>query len=194
MYEFSRIGVDPVIFTIKNGRLFVFLAVREKEPYKGMLELPGSLLRQLETARNRLNIKINSIFGKNFYLKQFHTFTKFERDPRERVISIAYVGLINLKDSDNLFEVSKLKELAFDHKKILESARKYLKENSDYFVKSYMPKEFPLNKLQEIYEIIEDEKYDNRNFRKKIISSNLIRKSSKKQSKVKHRPAQLYSY
>jgi len=85
--------------------------------------------------------------------------------------------------------------LAFDHKVIIKKAKEFLKNNvNSEIVKQFMSKEFPLNKLQEIYEIIEEKKYDNRNFRKKMISSGIVKETKKMEKNVSHRPARLFRF
>ncbi|QQG42101.1 MAG: NUDIX hydrolase [Candidatus Woesebacteria bacterium] len=198
-YEESSIAVNAVILTIKDGELLVYLNSREKEPYKNLSELPGGLLRKLESAEQTLSRKIKDIFGKkNVFLKQFYSFTKPNRDPRGRVVSIGFIALISpdkVANFDNFQRIGTLPKLAFDHKEIIEKALEYLKENLDnQIVKEFMPPYFPLNGLQTVHEIIGKKKLDNRNFRKKIISSGTIRKVTMIQKNVPHRPAVLYRF
>lgn len=198
-YETSKIAIDPVIFTIHQSKLKVLLHIREKEPVESMKELPGGLLLPHETAEESLKRKLKELVGhENLFFKQFHTFTEPNRDPRERTISIGFISLINeakIKELVKWFDYDSIKDLAFDHKKILEAARAYLKENVDSsIVKHFMPKLFPLNKLQEVYEIIEETKYDNRNFRKKMIGSGIVEETNQLEKNVSHRPAKLFKF
>ena len=198
-YEKARIAVDAVIFTIHDKKLKVLLHKREKEPYKNKQELPGGLLRENETAEETLSRKLEEIIEhKNIFFQQFFTFTHPSRDPRERTISICFIALINeekITNINNWYDYLNLPELAFDHKGIIKRARAYLKENvSSLIAKQFMPKEFPLNKLQDAYEIIEGKKYDNRNFRKKMISSGIVIETNKMETNVSHRPAKLFKF
>jgi len=195
----SKIAIDPVIFTIHDSKLKVLLHIREKSPFQDKKELPGGLLLGEETAEQTLKRKLKELVGyDNLFLKQFHTFTHPSRDPRDRIVSIGFVSLINqerIKDIVRWYDYNSLKYLAFDHKIIIETAFQYLKENiNSSIVKHFMPKYFSLNKLQEVYETIEQKKYDNRNFRKKLINSNIVEETDKLEQGVSHRPAKLFKF
>jgi 8-oxo-dGTP diphosphatase len=198
-YEKARVAVDAVIFTIHEGKLKIFLNNREKEPFIGKKELPGGLLSQEETAEETLARKINETLNtESIFFQQFFTFTNPRRDPRGRIVSIGFIALIDsqrIKDFRQWQDYSSLKELAFDHKEIITKAGDYLKkELNSLIVKQFMPEHFPLNKLQEAYEIIEGKKYDNRNFRKRMINSEIVTETSKIEEEVSHRPAKLYMF
>lgn len=197
-YEHGRIAVDPVIFTIKDRALSVYLNFREKEPFMGLAELPGGLLRPQETAEETLHRKLESIIGSDVFFEQFHTFTQPDRDPRIRTVSIAFIALVaaeKVANSQQFIELSKIPKLAFDHGKIVDLAHTYLKQNLNHnFAKQFLPRYFPLNDLQEVYEVIEGTPIDNRNFRKKMLDSGTVKKVAKKERNVSHRPAQLYTF
>jgi 8-oxo-dGTP diphosphatase len=198
-YEKGWIAVDAVIFTIYDQQLKVLLHEREKEPFKGLMELPGGLLLPNETAEETLKRKLHEITGQHkIFFQQFSTFTTPKRDPRERAVSIGFIALISkekVKGLEGWHYCSKLPQMAFDHKEIIEQAKKYLKENiSARLVKQFMPDEFPLNKLQEIYEIIKEKTYDNRNFRKKMICACKVEETGKMETNVSHRPAKLFRF
>jgi 8-oxo-dGTP diphosphatase len=201
-HEKARIAVDAVIFTIHDRRLKVLLAKREKEPFKGRLELFGGLLHENETAEDTLRRKLAETLGKEdskgLFFQQFFTFTAPSRDPRERTISIGYITLINsqrLKSMEDWHDCKSLPELAFDHNEMVEKARAFLKENmGSQIVKQFMPYSFPLNSLQEAYEVIEGNKYDNRNFRKKMLYSEAVEDTKKLEKEVSHRPAKLFRF
>lgn len=141
---------------------------------------------------------------RDVYLEQLYTFGKVDRDPRERVISVAYYALIpgeNIKlqagtDAEDAawFEVSELPEISFDHKEILDFARARLAAKMDYSTVGLklMPEEFTLSHLQDVYEKATDKPRDKRNFRKWIFSLDVIEATGKKFSKGPHRPAMLY--
>lgn len=198
-YEKARIAVDAVIFTIHDSRLKVLLRKREKEPYKGMLELYGGLVREDETSEDTLKRKLKDTLGhQDIFFQQFFTFTSPERDPRDRTVSIGYITLINsdkLTRLEGWYDASKLQRLAFDHLEIIEKAKEYLNSNlGPKMVQQFMPPVFPLNKLQEAYEIIESKKYDNRNFRKKMLYSEILKDTKKLERDVSHRPAKLFRF
>lgn len=198
-YETAKIAIDLAIFTIHEDALKVLLHKREKAPFVGMSELPGGLLLADETAEQSLRRKLKELVGReNLFFKQFHTFTDPLRDLRERTVSIGFVSLISeskIKEIVRWHEYGEIGSLAFDHKKILETARRYLKENTDYsIVKQFMPSLFPLNKLQVVYEILEEKKYDNRNFRKKMVNSDIVEETDEYEQNVSHRPAKLFKF
>lgn len=197
-YEQGRIAIDPVIFTIKNQTLLVYLNTREKDPYKNTAELPGGLLLPNETAEGTLARKLKDIIGPdNIFFQQFHTFTKPKRDPRGRTISIGFIALLppdKISNVQNFYQLKNLPKLAFDHKEIIKMATDYLKQNTVSFAKQFMPNFFPLNDLQMVYEVIGQQKLDNRNFRKKILDSEILERVKEIQVNVAHRPATLYKF
>ena len=198
-YEKSKVAVDPVIFTIHQGKLKVLLHTREKEPDQGKLELPGGLLLPDETAEATLRRKLQELIGHHrIFFRHFFTFTEPERDARGRTVSIGFLALIDedkLNDVLHWHDYDALSGLAFDHSKIIRKAHQYLKENlSAPIVKEFMPTIFPLNKLQAIYEMIEEKEHDNRNFRKKMISSGIVEETKQMEENVSHRPARLFRF
>jgi 8-oxo-dGTP diphosphatase len=198
-YEKARVAVDAVIFTIKNRSLKVYLNKREKGPFLGRAELPGGLLTGKETAEQCLSRKLGEELGqKQFFFTQFYTATEPSRDPRTRTVSICFIALVNINDitdPEMLFPYDSLPQMAFDHKSIISKAREYLKNNlNSIIVKQFLPEEFPLNSLQDAYSVISSQEYDNRNFRKKMLSSGLVIQTRKSEQDVSHRPAKLYRF
>ncbi len=198
-YENANIAINAVIFAIKDQKLMVCLQTREKDPYKKCLELPGGLLHPKETAEETLVRKLKDFTEiKNQSLQQFYTFTSPKRDPRTRTISIGFIALISYEkilNPKDFYSTDSLSKLAFDHQKIINRAVEFLKENIDnQFISQLMPKVFPLNDIQMVYEIVEGKKLDNRNFRKKILNSGIIKKAKTIQKNVNHRPASLYQF
>lgn len=204
-YEKPSVTVDIVIFTIQNNELKILLVKRAIEPFKNMWAIPGGFVRiqeSLEEAAKRELLEETGV--KDVYLEQLYTFGDVKRDPRGRVITAAYYALVK---SDNIklkattdvseakfFLASKLPKLAFDHEKILEYALKRLRWKFEYttIAFSLLPDKFSLTELQKIYEIIFNKKFDKRNFRKKIISLNLVEKTKEKEENVSYRPPKLY--
>ena len=196
-YTTARVAVDPVVFTIHNRTLKVLLVQREKDPFKGAYELPGGLLQGNETAEETLARKLQELAGKSVFFTQFYTFSDPKRDARERTISIGFISLtheLSVAQHYSWHDYQKLPKLAFDHQKIILKARFYLKEHADELVRHFMPKLFPLNKLQEVYELIEEKSYDNRNFRKQMITSGLVEETKYLERDVSHRPAKLFKF
>ncbi len=191
--------MDAVIFTIKDRKLLVYLNTREKEPYQGLAELPGGLLLAQETAEETLSRKLRDVTGmSDVFFEQFYTFTNPRRDPRMRTVSIAFIALLpedKVTNVANFQEIGQLPKLAFDHQEIIDLAFVYLQQNLDHqFAKQFLPRYFTLNNLQMVYEVIKQEKMDNRNFRKKILDSGVVKKVARIQKNVSHRPAALYRY
>jgi 8-oxo-dGTP diphosphatase len=197
-YEKAMIAIDPVIFTISEGKLKVALEKREKNPYNDKYELMGGLLRQNQTSEELLALKLSEILGEKVFFQQFNTFTNPKRDPRTRVISIGYIALVReeiMHKANSWFSIDNLPEMAFDHEEIIKRAYTYLKENlNSEIVKHFLPKRFPLNKLQDIHEIIKKENYDNRNFRKSMLIQGIVEQTKDIEKAVSHRPAILYQF
>jgi len=207
-YEKPSVTVDIVIFTIKDNDLKILLVKRGIEPFKNMWAIPGGFVRieeSLEEAAKRELEEKTSVRAD--YLEQLYTFGEVNRDPRGRVITVAYFALIKSEKISKLkatadvieakwFSAFKLPKLAFDHEKILEYAIKRLRWKFEYttVVFSLLPEKFSLTELQKIYEIIFDKKFDKRNFRKKILSLNIIEKTKERQKNVSNRPPQLYKF
>ncbi len=197
--EIARVAVDPVVFTVSEGALLVMLNVREREPYKGRHELPGGLLLRGEEPSSEMERKLSSLFGgRDVYFTQFETFYRSDRDPRMRTISIGYIALVReemVVDRGRWFPVSKLPALAFDHATIIHDASVYLKRNvSSLIARQLMPHKFPLNQLQRVYEAIEGKRYDNRNFRKKMINEGIVAPTNEFLSNSSYRPPRLYRF
>lgn len=198
-YETARIGVDPVVFTLHEDAVQVLLQRRESGPFQGEHELPGGLLRPGERPEDRLERKLEENVGKSgIFFTQFGAFAAPDRDPRTRTVSLGYLALVNadiVNDPERWHPVEDLPGLAFDHEQIVEQAHSYLRDNLDtVIVKQFLPELFPLNDLQHAYEVILDESFDNRNFRRRMLRDGIVEKTEKKQSDVPHRPARLYRF
>lgn len=204
--ERPSVTVDVILFTVKDDDLKVLLVKRGIEPFRGMWAIPGGFVRIKESleeaAKRELQEETNV---RDVYLEQLYSFGDPKRDPRMRVITVAYFALVNaekfkLKASTdvkdvNWFSMYDLPKLAFDHKKILEYALKRLRWKLEYTTVAFslLPEKFTLTQLQKIYEMIFDKKFDKRNFRKKIKAIGLVKETSEFQEDVTHRPAKLYT-
>ena len=204
-YPHPAVTTDIVIFTVRDGQLQLLLIKRRVVPFKGKWALPGGFVHideDLESGAKRELSEETGVSG--VYLEQLFTFGAVDRDPRERVITVAYCALIpsdriELKaatdaDAVGWFAMNELPKLAFDHATILKKAYERLVAKLDYSTLAFqfMPKEFTLSELQEVYEIIRQEKIDKRNFRKSILALNEIVETGKKTRDGPHRPAMLY--
>ncbi len=199
-YEIANIAVNAVVFTIKDEKLLVYLSSRDKVPFQDLLELPGGLVLSKETAEDTLNRKVQDVTGvQDVFYQQFFTFTNPGRDPRSRTISVGFLAIIastKITDFQNFHDISSLTQLAFDHQEIIAKATQFLQQNIDnkFFASQFLPKYFPLNDLQMIYEVVKQQKLDNRNFRKQVLNSDMVEKVPIKQKNVSHRPASLYQF
>lgn len=204
-YPHPAVTTDIVIFTVKDNDLQLLLIKRGEEPFKGEWALPGGFLQIDESLDECSKRELKEETGvSNVYLEQLYTFGGVKRDPRERVISVAYFALVpseklNLKadtDADEVewFKHNKIPNLAFDHKNIIEAAYTRLKDKLSYSTIAFqlMPKEFTLTEIQSVYETILDEKLDKRNFRKLIHGLDVLKETNKSRKEGAHRPAKLF--
>ncbi len=202
-----KIAADAVIFTVQNNDLKVLLIQMKRAPFTDKWAVPGGLIKQAETSKDATIRILNAQTGvKSAYLEQLQTFDDIKRDPLGRVISITYFALLPsgrypLKTSEKYKDVrwvsiKKLPPLAYDHKTVIKLAHKRLKAKLGYtnIVWSLLPKEFTLTDLQATYETILGKKLDKRNFRRKLLSLDLIKPTGRKQTGQANRPAALYSF
>ena len=190
-YEHPYDTVDILIFTIDQGKLKIILIERGVSPFKGFWAIPGGFIRineSLEDAAKRELIEETGV--KNVYMEQLYTFGDPKRDPRSRVITVSYLGLVpnasvKLKATTDArkadwLNTNKLPRLAFDHQEIIKYALKRLQNKVAYsnIAHALLPKKFRLSELQTAYEIILGKKLDKRNFRKKMVSSGLLKSTS----------------
>ena len=206
-YDYSRpaVTVDITIFTVRNDELNVLLIKRAEKPFQGEWALPGGFVTEnegLEAAAERELAEETGV--SDVYLEQLFTFGAPGRDPRGHVITVAYSALI---PSDNLnlqastdaegvawFGIDKLPDLAFDHDEILEMSLDRLVAKLEYSTIAFqlMPESFTLTELQHVYELIERNAIDKRNFRKRILALGAIEPTGEEKREGPHRPAKLY--
>lgn len=200
------VAVDAVIFTVIENKLNVLLIKIKYGPFVGSWGVPGGKVRIDETLDDAARRELFEKTGlKDVYLEQLFSFGKVTRDPRARIISVAYFALVdhnrvNLKATGKYedigwFPVHKLTKLAYDHNEIAGYALFRLKNKVKYtnIVYSLLPDKFTLSELQRVYEMTLEKKLDKRNFRKKILSSKLIKEAGMKVG-VPHRPSKVYSF
>ena len=204
-YPHPAVTVDIVIFTIRDAQLKLLLIRRAGEPYLGKWALPGGFVEMdedLEQAARRELEEETGVSG--VYLEQLYTFGKPGRDPRERVITITYYALV---PSDKMqlraatdaeavgwFGMDELPALAFDHTDIIAMAHERLVAKLDYstIAFQFLGDEFTLSELQSVYEIIQREPLDKRNFRKWVLALEQIEETGGERREGAHRPAKLY--
>lgn len=209
-YEYPRpaLTVDCVVFGTEAGAaLQVLLIQRKLPPYAGYWALPGGFVQLDESVDAAAVRELQEETGvTDVFLEQLYTFGAVGRDPRDRIISVAYYALINLQEhpvqaatdaSDaQWFELSALPALGFDHREILDRAIARLRAKIRYEPVGFelLPKVFTLSQLQRLYEQILERSLDKRNFRKKLLKMNLLIDTGDKESGVAHRAAQLYQF
>lgn len=192
-YPHPAVTTDCVIFGFDGTKLKVLLIERGIEPFKGKWALPGGFLRMDEDAMKGALRELKEETGLNAaYIKQFHTFTSPNRDPRERVITIAYYALVRLqevKGGDDAakaewFSLDEVPALAFDHDQILRIASYELKKQIHFEPVGFelLSEQFTIKELQSLYEAILDVKFDRRNFYKKMLHLGLLRQVDRGES------------
>ncbi len=202
-----KVAVDAVVFGYESKKLSVLLIKRGVAPYKDSWALPGGLVlddESLETAVTReLKEETGVIIN---YLEQLYSFGAPKRDPRNRVVSVSYFGLVRPNhftikadtdaDEAQWFSMDELPSLAFDHKVILEMAQKRLKGKLQYEPIGFdlLNKEFPFSDLENLYTTILEHQIDRRNFRKKILSFGIIEETDKIHQQGSGRPAKLFKF
>jgi 8-oxo-dGTP diphosphatase len=208
-YEFPRpaLTVDCVVFGLDDQDLKVLLIQRDLEPFAGKWALPGGFVHEQETLEEAARRELAEETGLNrVFLEQLYTFGDPGRDPRERVVTVAYYALVNIRDhkvrastdarNAAWFAVTDPPSLAFDHDLILETARQRLRGKLSYQPIGFelLPRKFTLSQLQRLYEIILEKPVDKRNFRRKILGMGLLRETEEIEQDVAHRAARLYSF
>jgi 8-oxo-dGTP diphosphatase len=208
-YQYPRaaLTVDCVVFGFDEGDLKVLLIERGLEPFKGRWALPGGFVRVDETLDAAARRELEEEAGlANVFLEQLYSFGTVDRDPRERVVSVAYYALVKLSehtaraatDAANArwFPVSRVPRLAFDHANILETAVERLQGKVRYQPIGFelLPPKFTLSQLQHLYEAVLGTDLDKRNFRKKVLSFGLLVPLKETQMLGRHRPAQLFRF
>ncbi len=208
-YEYPRpaLTVDCVVFGMDEGDLKVLLIRRGVEPFAGKWALPGGFVRMEEALDDAARRELEEEAGiRPSHLEQLYTFGEPGRDPRGRVVTVAYFALVKLSDhrvhastdarEAAWFSVWDTPKLAFDHADILGTALQRLKGKVRYQPIGFelLPPKFTLTQLQRLYEIILERELDKRNFRKKILSMDLLEELDEVEQDVSHRAARLYRF
>jgi 8-oxo-dGTP diphosphatase len=204
-YPHPAVTTDIVIFSIRDGVLKLLLIKRAGQPYQGKWALPGGFVQLDEDLESGAMRELEEETGlRDVYLEQLYTFGRPNRDPRERVITVAYYALIR-SDQVSLtastdaeavgwFGLDELPPLAFDHTDIVDMAQQRLIAKLDYstIAFQFMGDTFTLSELQSVYETILGEAIDKRNFRKWILALEQIEETGELRREGPHRPARLY--
>ena len=200
-----QVTVDVVIFTIQDGVLKVLLVKRLVEPFIGQFAIPGGFVHEDEDLEEAALRELKEETGvADVYLEQLYSFGTPDRDPRGRVITVAYFALISadrtLKAGTDAaeaawFPMDDLPPLAFDHATILNYALERLRNKLEYTTVGFqlLPEKFTLTELQEVYSAILGKKLDKRNFRRKMSILKIL-KPLPEYRRGGQRPAQLYRF
>lgn len=203
-----RVAVDAIVFGYQNNQLYVLLIQQKFGTQESYWALPGGLVKNDESLQEAVkrelkeetNVSVN-------YFEQLYTFgDDVNRDPRNRVISVAYFALVDPSkltikaDSDaehaQWFKINEVPSLAFDHNSILKKAIERLKAKLTYEPVGFdlLPKEFLFSELENLYCTILEKEIDRRNFRKKILSFEIIEETEQFGSSKSGRPAKLFKF
>ena len=203
-----KVAVDAIVFGYQNNQLYILLIQQKFGTQESYWALPGGLVQNDESLQKAVkrelkeetNVTVN-------YFEQLFTFgDDVNRDPRNRVISVAYFALVDPSklqikadsDADNVqwFNINEVPPLAFDHKIILEKAINRLKAKLTYEPVGFdlLPKEFLFSELENLYCTILEKEIDRRNFRKKILSFDIIEETEQFGSSKSGRPAKLFKF
>lgn len=200
------VSVDCIIFGFEENRLKLLIGKRMMDPGRGELSLYGGFVKEDESLDEAANRTLKSLTGlDNLYMKQVGAFGAVNRDPGERVISVAYCALINVKDYDEKLQiehdlkwvdVKDMPQLYSDHNEMVKRAIMLLRRRIKTEPLSFnlLPDLFTLTQLQHVYEAILGDEIDKRNFRKKIKTIDFIEKTDKIDKITSKRGAALYRF
>ena len=204
-YPHYAITTDSVVFTIRDERLKLLLIRRANAPFKGRWALPGGFLDAREDLDACARRELEEETGlRGFYLEQLYTFGAIRRDPRERVITVAYFALVRSdaltpRAASDATEVAwvaadELPPLAFDHADIIATARERLAAKLDYsnIALQLLPERFTMRELHTVYETVLGKAMDRRNFYKKMLASGELLETQETRIEGAHRPATVY--
>jgi len=208
-YEYARaaLTVDCVVFGVDEQELKLLLIQRGNAPFLGTWALPGGFVHVDESLEAAAARELQEEAGvAPLFLEQLFTFGAVGRDPRERVVSVAYYTLVKLSDHKvraatdaadaAWFGVNDLPSLAFDHEEIVQTALERLKGKVRYQPIGFelLPHKFTLSQLQRLYEIVLERELDKRNFRKKVLGMDILIETDELERDVAHRAARLYRF
>lgn len=206
-YKNPSIATDLVVFGYSDNKLSVLLLNRKEEPYKNSWTLPGAFLQIEESLTDCCSRVLDTKLGMNkIYLEQLYSFDKPDRDPRGRVISIAYYALINssklaiatssMANDVRWFDINELPVLGFDHLEIYQLAYQRLQSKILYNPLGFelLDEKFTMPELHNLYERILNVQIDRRNFRRKILDAEYVIYTGKQRGGLQNRPADIYKF
>ncbi len=208
-YDYARpaLTTDCVVFGLDEEDLKVLLIQRAIKPFKDQWALPGGFIQVGEDVDDCARRELEEETGlKNIFLEQLATVGTPKRDPREHVVTVAYYALVNLiehpptaaTDAKHAawFALDDLPKLAFDHADILKLAHERLRGKVRYQPIGFelLPEKFTLTELQKLYELILEQTFDKRNFRKKVAKLDILEETDELEQDVARRAARLYRF
>ena len=200
------LSVDCIIFGFDEGKLKILIGRRQMDPGRGEWSLYGGFVRSDESVDDAANRVLYELTGlRNLYMRQVGAFGNVDRDPGERVVSIAYYALINVKDYDDRqrvehdlewVNINELPQLYSDHNEMVLKARNMMQQkiSSEPIGFRLLPSLFTLTQLQNLYEAVQGTELDKRNFRKRIKEMDFIEKTELIDKKSSKRGAYLYRF
>jgi ADP-ribose pyrophosphatase YjhB (NUDIX family) len=200
------LSVDCIIFGFDDNKLKVLIGHRNMEPGRGAWSLYGGFVRNDESVDHAADRTLTELTGmKHVYMRQVGAFGAVDRDPGARVVSVAYCALINVKDYDERLlkkhegqwvNVDELPEMFSDHQAMIRKARQMMQAKIKTSPVSFqlLPELFTLTQLQRLYEAVNGEEVDKRNFRKRIKDMDFIEKTDLIDKASSKRGAALYRF
>lgn len=205
-----KVAVDAIVFGYsKQDGVSVLLIQRKYDPFKGSWAIPGGFVLENESLEEAVERELFEETGiKVNYLEQLYTFGEPGRDPRQRIISVAYFGLVKTSqyqelkastDAENAkwFSIKRLPQLAFDHKEILSVAINRLRAKISYQPIGFelLDRKFPFSDLEKLYTALLDRDINRRNFSKKILSFDFLEETGEvTKPEGKGRPSKIYQF
>lgn len=204
-YPHPAVTADCVIFGFDGVGIKVLLIQRGIEPYKGKWAFPGGFMQIDETVEECAKRELEEETGlKTTSVEQFYTFTDVNRDPRERVITVAHYALVRLEEvkggddamSAQWFAMNEIPSLAFDHDRILRMAVNRLKERICFEPIGFelLPEIFTMSALQNLYEAILEMKFDRRNFYNKMLKLGILSEAEERPKNASRRTPIKYRF
>ena len=206
--EFQKVflSVDCIIFGFEENKLKILIGKRNMDPGRGEWSLYGGFVRgdeSLDAAANRTLFELTGL--RKVYMRQVGAFGNIDRDPGERVVSVAYYALINVKDYPaklmqehgvEWVDIENIPQLYSDHNEMVRQARKLMKQKMKTNPVGFelLPDLFTLTQLQRLYEAVNGEEMDKRNFRKRVKEMNYIEKTDLIDKQSSRRGASLYRF
>ena len=208
MKYMNELEVIVNLFTIdKDGILKVLLVRRDMEPYRNYWMLPTGILLSNETIEDCANEILYEWVGlKNIHIEQCNIYSKLDRIPVERVIGNSLVGIVDIqtyewkKRKSNVemawFPIDSIPKVVYDHYEIIMDASKFIRKrlHNVSYIRNLFPMDFSLSELQIVYEQVLEHPLDRRNFRKKIMSIDVLEDTGDKNEDTNGRPAKLYKF